>query len=461
MFSKILIANRGEVAARIARTCERMGVQTVAVYSDADAEGVHVQVCDEAVRIGPPPVRESYLSIDAILAAAKETQAEAVHPGYGLLSESPVFARAVREAGLTFIGPSADAMETFGDKLRSRELAVKAGVRVIPGSDGPVEVETARQQAAQIGFPLLVKAAGGGGGIGMQIVEEEAALEKALERCADRGRAAFGNDRVYLERLLHKPRHVEVQLLADAHGSCVSLGERECSIQRRHQKILEECPAPALGSWADSNPKRDALCDAAVRIAQEIGYENAGTCEFLFDDAGGFYFLEFNPRLQVEHAVTEMCTNLDIVELQLRIACGEHLPKEARHPALSGHSIEARIYAENPAKGFLPSPGEAKEIRWPTVAPGKLRVESGIAAGAKVTPYYDPMIAKIITYGSTRHEALLTLDRVLAETVISPLTTNLDFLRTVLANEAFRAGQYDTTSVEELVKRQKAQKPKK
>jgi 3-methylcrotonyl-CoA carboxylase alpha subunit len=452
MFEKILIANRGEIAVRIARTCERLGIATVAVCSDIEQDSLHAQTCDECVTIGPARVQDSYLNKAAIIEAAKKTGAQAIHPGYGLLSENPGFVREVEAAGLTFIGPSADAIELFGDKVRARQLAHHAGVRVTPGTDAAItDPESARSAAESIGYPVLVKAAGGGGGIGMQVAHDSDELFKVLDVCGNRARAAFGDDRLYLERYLERPRHVEVQVFGDKHGQLVALGERECSIQRRHQKVIEESPAPALIFSRDGEDKRLALFDAALRIAQEAGYYNAGTAEFILDSFGGFYFMEWNPRLQVEHALTEMCTGLDLIELQLRIACGEPLPKEALRAEPRGHATEARIYAEDPARNFIPKPGEVKTLRWPVLAPGTLRIETGIAPGSQVSQYYDPMVAKLICFGTTRHQSILTLDRVLAESEIEPLTTNMAFLRRVLGHESFRAGHYDTEFVERLL----------
>jgi 3-methylcrotonyl-CoA carboxylase alpha subunit len=452
MFEKILIANRGAIAVRIARTCERLGIATVAVCSDVEQDALHAQTCDEVICIGGPRVQDSYLNKAAILEAAKKTGAQAIHPGYGLLSENPGFVRDVQAAGLTFIGPSADAIELFGDKLRARKLAGHAGVRVTPGSEDAVtDLAAAREEAERLGYPVLVKAAGGGGGIGMQQAVDPEELAKVLDACGNRARAAFGDDRLYLERYLDRPRHVEVQVIGDQHGNLVALGERECSIQRRHQKVIEESPAPALIFARDGEDKRLALYDAALRIAQEAGYYSTGTAEFILDSRGGFYFMEWNPRLQVEHALTEMCTGLDLVELQLRIAIGEALPNSVLRAETRGHATEARIYAEDPDRNFIPKPGEVKTLRWPVLAPGTLRIESAVAPGGQVTQYYDPMIAKVITFGATRHSALLTLDRVLAESEIEPLVTNLQFLRRVLAHESFRAGQYDTEFVHRLM----------
>jgi acetyl/propionyl-CoA carboxylase alpha subunit len=452
MFEKLLIANRGEIAVRIARTCERMGITTVAVYSEADAESLHVQTCDESVAIGPAPARESYLNAEAIIAAAKQSGAAAIHPGYGFLSENHAFAQAVADAGLVFIGPPPEVLERFGDKLRARALARHAGVRAIPGSDGVVDsLDEARERAEELGYPLLVKASAGGGGIGMQRVDDEDELEDALRKSRERAEASFGDGRLYLELLIEQPRHLEVQLLADASGECVALSERECSLQRRLQKVIEESPAPALEAQHQGELKRRILWDSAIRIAKEGGYVGAGTAEFLMDPQGRFYFMEFNPRLQVEHGLTEMCTGLDIVELQLRIASGEPLPAEAKSSAPAGHAIEARVCAEDPKKNFQPAPGKVDVLRWPTVAPGALRVETGVGPGGEMTQHYDSLVAKFITYAPTRHQAYLTLDRVLAETTIAPLTTNLEFLRQVLNDESFRAGQYDTSFIERLL----------
>ncbi|MCG8554047.1 MAG: ATP-grasp domain-containing protein [Proteobacteria bacterium] len=452
MFSKILIANRGAIAVRIARTCERMGIGTVAVFSDADQGAPHVAACGEAARIGEAPVSKSYLNASAIIEAAKQHRVQAIHPGYGLLSEKAEFARAAAAAGLVFVGPEPETLEKLGDKLRAREIARAAGVAAVPGSEAAVSgAVAAKEQAAHLGYPVVVKAAAGGGGIGMQVVADETQLERAMQSCADRGASAFGDNRIYIERCLSRPRHVEVQLLADGFGHCVALGDRECSLQRRHQKILEESPAPAFANIPHNRMTREELCDAAVKIAKHSAYRNAGTCEFLADADGSVYFLEFNARLQVEHGVTEFCTGIDLVEMQLRIAAGEPLPQSVKQARASGHSIEARIYAEDPQRGFLPKPGRVQVLRWPIDTPGKLRIDSSVTSGSDVTPYYDPLVAKVITYGQTRHEALLTLDRVLAQTVITPLTTNISFLRDVLGDEAFRAGQYDTTTVARLV----------
>lgn len=465
MFRKVLVANRGEIACRILRTCKRLGIATVAVYSDADAGLPHVTLADEAVRLGPPPVKDSYLQVGAILDAAKQTGAEAIHPGYGLLSEKSDFAAAVADAGLVFVGPPPSVLDAFGDKMKARHVALRAGVAPVPGLDEPLPLdgeaafEAAKKAAANIGYPLVVKAVGGGGGIGMQIVNDENGLERALKSCADRGRSSFGDPRVYLERYIESPRHIEVQVLFDSHGFGVALGERECSVQRRHQKIIEETPSPApFFQGEEGEAKRRAIFEAAVAVMKSVGYVGAGTCELIADGQGNLYFLEVNARLQVEHPVTEMCTGLDLVEWQLRIAKGEKLPEEFANLPRRGHSIEARVYAEDPAKMFVPQPGKLQKIVWPE-ASSDLRVETGVVEGADVTPYYDPMIAKIVSHGATREEAIARLDRALAETTIDlqgprgPSATNVGFLRKVLAAEEFRSGLYDTRFAEALAKR--------
>jgi acetyl/propionyl-CoA carboxylase alpha subunit len=462
-FDSVLVANRGEIARRVMRTCKRLGIRTVAVFSEADRDAPHVADADEAVLVGPPPARESYLNVDAIIAAVRKTGAQAVHPGYGFLSEKPAFARAVAAAGAVFVGPPPEALEAFGDKMKARHVALAAGTRPVPGTDEPVAVDSAqaiaaaREAAARLGYPVLVKAVGGGGGIGMQAVADPSQIERALTTCSDRGRAAFADARVYLERLVERPRHIEVQVVCDAHGGAHALGERECSVQRRHQKIIEETPSPAaFFEGADGEGRRRALMDAALRVVRHAGYVGAGTCEFIADARGDLFFLEVNARLQVEHPVTEMVTGLDLVELQLRVAAGEPLPDLSRVEG-RGHAIEARIYAEDPSKGFLPRPGAIDELVWAGGAgeaqTPALRVESGVRAGSKVTPFYDPMLAKVIAWGPTRDQAIGELDRALAGTTIAPCTTNLAFLRALLADDAFRAGQYDTSLAESLAKR--------
>lgn len=459
MFDKLLIANRGEIALRVARTCERLGISTVAIHSEVDAEALHVTHCDEAICVGPAAVAQSYLNVGAIIEAAKKTGAQAVHPGYGALSESAAFATAVRDAGLVFVGASPEALTLFGDKLRTRELAEQAGVRVVPGGQETVsDVAAALQLGELLGFPLMVKAAAGGRGIGMLRVDSAPALERAVATCMGKAQDAFGDGRVFLEQFIDRPRHLEVQVVADGQGGAAALGERECSVQRRHRKLLDESPSPVLAAMAHGEERREVLCDAALRIAREAGYQGVGTAEFMMDDQGGFHFLEWSPCLQIEHGVTEVCTGVDLVEAQLRIAAGEALPPEIERSAPTGHAMEARIYAEDPARDFLPMPGKVELFHWPTVAPGALRVETGVGPGSAVPADDDPLVAKMITYARTRHHALLTLDRVLAETVIEPLKTNVDFMRQVLASEAFRAGQYDVGFVNQLLEEQQAAK---
>jgi acetyl/propionyl-CoA carboxylase alpha subunit len=462
-FDKVLVANRGEIARRVMRTCKRLGIRTVAVYSEADRDAPHVSDADEAVLIGPPPAKDSYLNIEAILAAVRQTGARAVHPGYGFLSEKPAFARAVAEAGAVFVGPPPGVLEAFGDKMKARHVALEAGTQPVPGTDEPIAIDSeaglaeAHAVAERVGYPVLVKAVSGGGGIGMQIVPEAPLLERALKTCSDRGKSAFADARVFLEHYVAQPRHIEVQVFCDAHGGAYVLGERECSVQRRHQKIIEETPSPApfFASEAGETRKR-ALLEAALRVVTHAGYVGAGTCEFIADAGGNLFFLEVNARLQVEHPVTEMVTGLDLVELQLRVASGERLPDLSKVQR-RGHAVEARIYAEDPSKGFIAKPGAIDELVWAGGAgeaqTERLRIESGVRAGSKVTPFYDPMIAKMVAWSETRDGALDELDRALAGTAIAPCTTNREFLRKVLADPEFRAGRYDTKFAEVLAKR--------
>ena len=461
VFNKVLIANRGEIACRVLRTCRRLGLATVAVYSDADENAEHVKVADEAVRLGPPPVQQSYLDEAAIVRAIQETRSDAVHPGYGLLSENRSFAEAVQAAGARFVGPPVEALEAFGDKIKAREVARAVGVEPPPGSDGPIDVddEPALVRVAEsVGFPVLVKAAGGGGGIGMQIVKKAEKVAAAARSCSDRGRSAFNDPRVYIERYLSGPRHIEVQVIADSHGSVVALGERECSVQRRHQKIIEETPSPASFFEGDAGEeRRRKLHASAVRILEHIGYVGAGTVEFVADESGELFFLEVNARLQVEHPVTEMVTGLDLVELQLAVAAGQSLPASVSSAPRKGHSIEARVYAEDPSKKFVPQPGTLEKLAWPAEREG-VRIDSGVVQGNVVTPYYDPMIAKVISHGSSRQEAIDRLDRALEETQLElvgpkgPQATNVEFLRQVLRHRSFVAGQYDTGLAEAMAK---------
>lgn len=462
-FEKVLVANRGEIARRVMRTCRRLGIRTVAVYSEADRDAPHVGDADEAVLVGPPPAKDSYLNVDAILGALRSTGAQAVHPGYGFLSEKSGFARAVAQAGAVFVGPPPDVLDAFGDKMKARHVALAAGTAPVPGTDQPIPIDTevglaeARRVAEHVGYPVVAKAVGGGGGIGMQVVTDPAQLDRALKSCSDRGQASFADARVYLEHYVSEPRHIEVQVFCDAHGGAYTLGERECSLQRRHQKIVEESPSPApFFEGAEGEGRRKALLEAALRVVEHVGYVGAGTCEFIADAKGNLFFLEVNARLQVEHPVTEMVTGLDLVELQLRVAAGERLP-DLSTVARTGHAVEARIYAEDPSKGFIPKPGPIDTLVWAggegEAQTRSLRIESGVRAGSKVTPFYDPMVAKVVTWGPTRDAALDGLDQALAGTTIAPCTTNIGFLRKVLADPEFRAGRYDTSFAQALAKR--------
>ncbi|HZX95267.1 MAG TPA: biotin carboxylase N-terminal domain-containing protein [Myxococcales bacterium] len=452
MFEKILIANRGEIACRVARAARGLGVKTVAVYSDADANALHVELCDEAVRLGPPPARESYLDVEQVLAAAKKTGARAIHPGYGFLSEQADFAQRCADAGVVFVGPPPAAMRAIKDKAQARAVMRGAGVPVVPGSDGHIGDElAAKASAASVGFPLLVKAAAGGGGIGMQVARNEPELLKALRSCADRARASFGKEAVYLERYFEQPRHVEVQILGDGHLT-LAVGARECSIQRRHQKIVEEAPAPAFELPSPRPAVLRKLLDAGLRAARAVGYANAGTCEFLLvgDDV---FFIELNARLQVEHPITEATTGLDLVQLQLRIAAGEKLPMGQDDLVPRGHAIECRINAEDPVK-FFPSPGPVKRFDTPVPADGAfhdgIRIDAGYRQGDTVTPHYDSLLAKIIAYADTRAQAIERMRAALSRFTVEGVKTNIPLHQRVLASEAFARGELDTRFLERL-----------
>ncbi len=452
MFEKILIANRGEIACRVARAARALGIRTVAVYSDADAGALHVQACDEAVRLGPPPARESYLDGARVIAAAKQTGAQAIHPGYGFLSEQAEFAQACADAGIVFVGPPPGAMRAIKDKAQARAVMRGAGVPVVPGSDGHVVGEVAaRASVASIGYPLLVKAAAGGGGIGMQVARDEPELLKALRACADRARASFGKDAVYLERYFERPRHVEVQILGDGHLT-LAVGARECSIQRRHQKVIEEAPPPAFELPAPRPHVLRKLLDAGLLAARSVGYANAGTCEFLLvgDEV---YFIELNARLQVEHPVTEATTGLDLVQLQLRIAAGERLPVGQDDVTPRGHAIECRINAEDPVR-FFPSPGPVKRFDVPVPADGAfhdgIRIDAGYRAGDAVTPYYDSLLAKVIAFAQSRPEAIARMRSALSRFVVEGVKTNVPTHLSVLGSDAFARGELDTHFLERL-----------
>ncbi len=437
MFSKILVANRGEIAVRILRACGERGLRTAAIYSEADRSALHVRYADEAYCIGPAPVRESYLNIPAIIAAAVASGADAVHPGYGFLAESDHFAEAVLAAGLAWIGPSPDAIRAMGDKVAARRTMIAAGVPVVPGIDVGLSDTEAITAADEIGYPVLVKAAAGGGGKGMRVVNDPADLPKALEAARREALGAFGDDTIYLEKLVSRARHVEIQVLADSHGNCIHLGERECSIQRRHQKLIEESPSVAV-----TPELRVAMGAVAVRAARAVGYSNAGTVEFLLDRSGRFYFLEMNTRLQVEHPVTEMVTGVDLVKEQLAIASGRRMRWTQDDIRFKGHAIECRINAEDPYNAFLPQAGRITSLSEPT-GPG-VRLESGIYAGWEVSLFYDPLLAKLVVWGETRAEAILRMRRALAEYRIGGIHTTIPFHQQVMDSTRFQGGQFDT-----------------
>jgi 3-methylcrotonyl-CoA carboxylase alpha subunit len=455
MFKKILIANRGEIACRVAATARRLGIKTVAVYSEADAGSKHVAVCDEAVLIGPAPVKESYLCGDRIIAVALATGAQAIHPGYGFLSENADFADACEQAGLVFIGPPASSMRAMGSKSAAKSLMESADVPLVPGYHGDnQDPDFLREQGDRIGYPVLLKASAGGGGKGMRVIERSEDFKAALESCKREAISSFGDDKVLAEKYLQRPRHIEIQVFADTHGNCVYLHERDCSVQRRHQKVLEEAPAPGMPL-----ARRAAMGEAAVNAAKAVGYVGAGTVEFIANQDGSFYFMEMNTRLQVEHPVTEMITGTDLVEWQLRVAFGEPLPKKQEELAIHGHSIEARIYAENPEKGFLPSIGTLRHMDTPAAVsfelgagangdPAPVRIDSGVREGDAISPYYDPMIAKLIVWGADRTQALARMSQALAEFRIVGLATNIAFLKRLVEGSAFAQADLDTGLIE-------------
>jgi acetyl-CoA carboxylase biotin carboxylase subunit len=438
MFRKILIANRGEIGVRLIRACRELGVATVAVFSEVDRGALHVLRADEAYPIGPAAAAESYLNIHRILEVARRSGAEAIHPGYGFLSENAHFARACNEAGVKFIGPTASAMEAMGSKTRARQQMEKAGVPFVPGTArGLRSVHEAEQAASALGFPVMLKAAAGGGGKGMRLVERAEDLSSALKVAQSEAKGAFGDDEVYLEKAIADPRHIEMQVLADEHGNAVCLGERDCSIQRRHQKVLEEAPSPAV----DAEMRR-RMGEIALRAAKTVGYTNAGTIEFLADAGGSVYFLEMNTRLQVEHPVTELVTGLDLVQLQIRIAAGEPLPFTQEDVRLSGHALECRIYAEDPANDYFPSPGKITGLSEPS-GPG-IRVDSGVYPGWYVPLEYDPLLAKLIAHGATRNLAIARLRRALEEYRVDGIKTNLPLFRRILGEPEFLSGKAQT-----------------
>jgi acetyl-CoA carboxylase, biotin carboxylase subunit len=447
MFGKILIANRGEIAVRVLRACHEMGIAAVVVYSDVDRASLHVRKADEAYPIGPAAAAESYLNIGKILDVAARSGADAIHPGYGFLSENAKFAQACADAGVKFIGPTAAAMEAMGSKTRARQAMEKAGIPFVPGTSSDVEsLEQAKEIAVRIGYPVMLKAAAGGGGKGMRLVQAPEQLKPALEAARSEAERAFGDSEVYIEKAITNPRHIEVQVLADEHGHTVYLGERECSLQRRHQKVLEEAPSPIVDA-----DMRGRMGEVAVRVAQAAAYTNAGTVEFLVDEKKNFYFLEMNTRLQVEHPITELVTGLDLVHLQIRIAAGEELPFKQDDVSIRGHAIECRIYAEDPDNNYFPSPGRISLLLAPS-GPG-IRRDSGMYEGWNVPLDYDPLLAKLIGYGTDREQAIARLTRALREYFVGGIKTNISLFRRILENPDFRAAKLDTGFLDRMLKR--------
>ncbi|MDE6599067.1 MAG: acetyl-CoA carboxylase biotin carboxylase subunit [Oscillospiraceae bacterium] len=437
MFKKVLIANRGEIAVRIIRACRELGLKTVAVFSTADRNALHAKIADEAVCIGAPAAKDSYLNEKAILAACEITGADAVHPGFGFLSENASFARNCGKCGITFIGPAPESIEMLGDKAAAKSAMKKAGVPVIPGSDGAVEsVAEAKKLAEEIGFPLMVKASAGGGGRGIRLVERMEDLEAQITAARTEALNYFGDGSIYMEKFIVNPKHIEFQILADKHGNVVHLGERDCSMQRRNQKVLEESPSTIM-----TPQLRDRMGRAAVAAAKVCGYYNAGTIEFLVDDKNNFYFMEMNTRIQVEHPITEFVTGIDLVKAQLKIAAGKELPYSQEDIRVKGHSIECRINAESPEKGFRPSPGKIKALHIPG-GPG-IRIDSSVYSGYEITPYYDSMIAKLIVYAPTRKEAIAKMNWALAEFIVEGVDTNIDFQLSLIRDPVFEEGSYD------------------
>ena len=443
MFKKILIANRGEIAVRVIKTCKRLGIATVAVYSEADADSLAVELADEAVFIGPPAPGQSYLVLDKILDAIKQTGADAVHPGFGFLSENAAFPKALAEIGVAWIGPNVNAIDAMGDKIRSKQLAAKAGVSTIPGADGEInDADTALAAAKAIGFPVMLKASAGGGGKGMRIARSEAEVKEGFQAARNEARSSFGDDRILIEKFIEEPRHIEIQVLGDKHGHVIHLNERECSVQRRNQKVLEEAPSPFL-----DKKTRAAMGAQAVSLAAAVDYDSAGTVEFIVDKDRNFYFLEMNTRLQVEHPVTELTTGLDLVEQMIRVAGGEALGITQDEVTIDGWAVEARLYAEDPYRGFLPSIGRLKRYSMPEEGPmgeGVLRIDSGVREGDEISLFYDPMIAKVIGYGKTREAAIDTLAASLDRLHVEGLQSNAPFLSAVLDEADFRAGRIHT-----------------
>ena len=450
MFNKILIANRGEIAVRIIRACRDLGVSTVAVYSDADRRSLHVALADEAYHIGGSAPGESYLNKEKIIDAAKKSGAEAIHPGFGFLSENESFADLCEKSGIVFIGPSPEAIRLMGDKITARKIAHDTKVPLVPGSDGAVSDVEASVIADEIGYPVMIKASAGGGGKGMRLVRNKDDFESSLRMARSEARSAFGDDSVFVERFIERPRHIEIQVIADGEGNTLYLFERECSIQRRHQKVIEEAPSSAINAST-----RKKMGEVAVRIAKAVKYKGAGTIEFIMDQSQNFYFLEMNTRVQVEHPVTEMITGFDIVKWMIRIAAGESLPFKQKSIAMKGHALECRVYAENPETNFLPSPGVIEYLRTPS-GPG-IRDDSSIYNGCEITPFYDPMLSKLIVWANTREAAISKMESALREYIVLGVKTNIGFLIRVMNNDEFRKGKIDTGFIErhpELLKPQ-------
>jgi propionyl-CoA carboxylase alpha chain len=447
LFDKILIANRGEIACRVIRTCRRLGIKTVAVYSEADADALHVREADEKVFIGPPPATQSYLLIDRIVEACRQTGAQAVHPGYGFLSEKEAFQKALAAAGITFIGPDAHAIYAMGDKIESKKLAQAAGVSTVPGHLAAIpNAEEAVKIAGKVGYPVMIKASAGGGGKGMRIAYNDAEAKEGFVSATNEAKSSFADDRVFIEKYVEEPRHIEIQLIADGHGNCIYLWERECSIQRRHQKVIEEAPSPFLDAKT-----RKAMGEQAVALAKAVKYKSAGTVEFIVDKNRKFYFLEMNTRLQVEHPVTELITGLDLVELMIRVAAGEKLPFQQKDVKLNGWAMEARLYAEDPFRNFLPSTGRLVKYREPKAGPD-VRVDTGVYEGGEISMFYDPMIAKLCSYGKTRDAAIARMRRALDEFYVRGVSHNVPFLAALMAHPRFAAGKLTTNFIAEEFK---------
>lgn len=450
MFDKVLIANRGEIAVRIIRACREMGIKTVAVFSEPDREALHTQLADEAVCIGSAKAADSYINMKNIISAAVEKKAQAIHPGFGFLSENSTFAAMCEECNIKFIGPSPSVIDALGNKSNARDMMIQAGVPVIPGSDGVVEnLDQAYEVADRLGYPVMVKASAGGGGKGIRIVQQKEELAQAFEAAQSETLAAFGDDQMYMEKVIENARHIEVQILGDRHGNVIHLGERDCSLQRKNQKVLEEAPSPAI-----SEEVREKMCESAVRAAKAAGYESAGTIEFLYDTQGNYYFMEMNTRIQVEHPITEMITGVDIVKEQIRIAEGKKLSYSQDEIQISGHAIECRINAENPEKNFAPCPGLIDYLLMPAGGLG-LRVDTAVYEGYEIPPYYDSMIAKLITHGRTRQEAIAKMNRALYEFIIDGIDTNIEFQSRILNHPAYVKGEFDTSFLEREVLKNK------